>query len=1126
MKRSTIATLRPRLLLMMICMLLAGVLSASALMSTSAAEEVTPLTPADLEYENGNIVLHKHGERIGPDEWKVTVKATVGAVPVEKRTMEVVFLLDISSSMNTDAHDHTQDCYTLICGETEHEHTEACYNMENLTCGLPEHTHGDACYVDQCDQEEHTHSGVTGSCYAECTPENNEDHWYWRGNRYRHFNNTDCVSSGGSYYYLTCTLEEHTHSDACKMLVCEQTEHVHTTDCAELICQENVHTHTSACYSTELACGYTDTSRFGVAMQAAERLISHLPEGTEITRLAFDGDFHTGIDSYYNISTGSGTYMWTAIRKTLNGSYFSTNDSKKIFVILTDGEASYTDKSNSQSAATTLLNTFKDPDGANGSVFTVGFAYDNDVLEQIAGNGGYYMYAEDARELTSAFEKLEQSLTAMLEDPMGTTVGFEKTSIQEIQASGGVISSNEDTIYWHPAEDGSDTVSNSTIAYSYTVQLNEKADLSGGNHTDVPLNNPTNFLYGIKDSGGITDMKSAAFPIPKASYAISSIQTKWQANGQDIRPPTEVESIFCDYASATYIPAFTQDYQTITPTIPISGTNDYYRYIGTTVTADDASLPGVEAVDATEPVAYVVIHQYERVKANELVVGGTKTLIGRDFLPGDSFTFQMTAVTPGAPMPANDTVTITPTSGTSMAFRFDNISFNTEGVYTYTIQELDGALDKVIYDTAVHTLVVTAQLVDSEIVVSYTMDGVSNGHLMIQNRVETGTLKVEKRTVTSHLPEHQEKAFGFLIHIEDVSDRPLNGDYQLQTGTGEVHSITFTNGYAAVTLKAGESAEILGLPDGAAYTVTEDAAGGFTVTSSGTPGAIAADQQSVAAFDNAYQSTGLYQFIGLKTLEGAELERNQFSFSILDEQGQVVGSGKNNADGGVFLDTLYFTQDDIGTKTYTIVEDKGSDTAFLYDPTQYVVTLTIADKGDGTLSVTDDLNGGKITFVNKAISHQLVISKQVAGSIGSRNKAFSFTLSVPDMAGSTLNVSTDNGATFQSITLDAQGETTFSLMDSQSILFYPVSGAYTVTETDAGSYITTVSVDQGAATEGTTASGSVSASGSRVDFVNTLDATIPTGVDTPMASAILCLCLAVAMMAISMAGRRLVRDED
>lgn len=289
---------------------------------------------------------------------------------------------------------------------------------------------------------------------------------------------------------------------------------------------------------------------------------------------------------------------------------------------------------------------------------------------------------------------------------------------------------------------------------------------------------------------------------------------------------------------------------------------------------------------------------------------------------------------------------------------------------------------------------------------------------------------------------------------------------------------------------------------------------------------ITTDEQRVTTFDNVYQSAGLYQFIGRKTLTGATLKLDQFSFSVLDEAGNVVARGKNNADGSLFLDTLRFTQDDIGTKTYTVVEDRETDPSYIYDPTVYVVTLTIADNGDGTLSVTDDLNGRQLLFANECISHQLVIGKQVAGNLGSRSKAFSFTLTVPGMAGEALNVSADGGATFERVTLDAQGATTFTLTDSQTISFYPVTGAYTVTETDQGGYVTTVAVDQGAAAEGTTATGSVSATGSRVDFVNMLEASPPTGVDTPTAGALMCLCLAGALLAISLAGRRLVRDEE
>ena len=1083
-----------------------------------AGAAADPMKPDDLVYENGNIVLRKVAEPTGPGEWKVTVRATVGELPVEKRRMEVVLLLDISSSMDRTAHTHTEECNALICGKNEHAHEEDCYDPTNVSCGKTEHTHTAACYANTCNLEEHTHTEYTGSCYVPCTPQLNANHY--QGNGYHKWNTSCAWSFSGftvTYYHKVCDQEEHTHSNACRNLNCGQEEHTHTTACGELICTEEVHSHTTKCYGTERTCGFTDTSRFGVAVQAAERLIANLPEGTEVTRLAFDRGFYDNINSYYDLETGSGTYMWTGINKTLSGDYFSQSESKKIFVILTDGEANDTNKKNT---ATGQLNTFKDPDGTNGSVFTVGFAYDDAALAAIAGNGGYYMYAENAKDLTVAFEKLEQSLTAMLEDPMSSSVVFDKSTIHEIHTSGGVVSSDQDTIYWHPAEDGSDTVRNSTIEYNYTVSLNDKADMSAGTHSGIPLNDPTNFLYGIKDGNGVTDMKTAPFPIPHVTYAVSSLQTFWKAGNVDIQPPTELESVISNYVSATYIPTFKQDYTTITPVIPITGSNDYYRYIGTTVTADGRPLDGVEAVDATVAVAYRVVHQYERVESDELAVGGTKTLIGRDFLPGDSFTFTLTPVTPGAPMPENSTVTITPDSGTSMVFNFGTISYNEAGTYTYTLQEQPGSAEQMIYDTTVHTLVVTATEVNREIVVSYTMDGVENGHLLVTNRLETGALKVEKRLVTSHLPEHQQKEFGFLINIRDSSNRLLSGVYPMVHSDGTTQSLTFTNGYAAVMLKAGESVIISGIPDGATYTVTEDPAGGFTATATGDTGMIVANQERAAAFSNEYHATGLYQFIGMKRLENAQLELDLFTFSVLDENGQVVARGKNNNDGSIFLDTLYFTEADIGTKTYTIVEDLGSVPGVIYDRTQHRITLTIADPGNGILSVTDGLNGAPIVFTNRFITNQLTVSKAVQGNVGSQNRTFSFLLSLPDMAGQNLFASTDGGATFQSLLLDEQGQATFTLQHGQSFIVYPAAGRYTVTETDAGSYIPTYAINQGARVEGSTASGTADSDGVHVAFVNTLQIATPTGVHTSYGSAVAGILLAACFIVIITMKRR------
>lgn len=116
---------------------------------------------------------------------------------------------------------------------------------------------------------------------------------------------------------------------------------------------------------------------------------------------------------------------------------------------------------------------------------------------------------------------------------------------------------------------------------------------------------------------------------------------------------------------------------------------------------------------------------------------GTKTLSGRDFQSGDTFTFTITRED-GAPAPVDDKgkslteVTIQPTSGEKSAeIDFGTIYFTPEVLgggeektFTYMITEKQGEIDGMTYDTAQRTVLievkrqddgsVTAEVVESE----------------------------------------------------------------------------------------------------------------------------------------------------------------------------------------------------------------------------------------------------------------------------------------------------------------------------------------------------------------------------------------------------------------------------
>lgn len=218
---------------------------------------------------------------------------------------------------------------------------------------------------------------------------------------------------------------------------------------------------------------------------------------------------------------------------------------------------------------------------------------------------------------------------------------------------------------------------------------------------------------------------------------------------------------------------------------------------------------------------------------------------------------------------------------------------------------------------------------------------------------------------------------------------------------------------------------------------------------------------------------------------------------------------------------MNFTHDDIGTKTYTITEDVGTQSGILYDRTEYTVTLNITDKGDGTLSIVPVLPEGeeklKISFTNKYITGQLTVSKEVSGNMGNRYKEFPFKLETAGLA--KLNVSTDGGTTFEEVTL-TNGVYEFKLMHGQNIIFYPVAGEYTVTETDNGDYTTSYSLDGGEAQQGTSCKATLSDNGDTVKFVNNRNVGVPTGVDTPTSAALAGIVMAMAFLAIVYIGRR------
>lgn len=98
--------------------------------------------------------------------------------------------------------------------------------------------------------------------------------------------------------------------------------------------------------------------------------------------------------------------------------------------------------------------------------------------------------------------------------------------------------------------------------------------------------------------------------------------------------------------------------------------------------------------------------------ADTTAVKLVKNITGREFKTGDSFTFRLTAVTAGAPMPKDEAgseiseAVISPVEGTGAEILFGRMTFTQPGFYGYTLTEVPGSIGGMTYDTGAKNFIV------------------------------------------------------------------------------------------------------------------------------------------------------------------------------------------------------------------------------------------------------------------------------------------------------------------------------------------------------------------------------------------------------------------------------------
>ena len=264
---------------------------------------------------------------------------------------------------------------------------------------------------------------------------------------------------------------------------------------------------------------------------------------------------------------------------------------------------------------------------------------------------------------------------------------------------------------------------------------------------------------------------------------------------------------------------------------------------------------------------------------------------------------------------------------------------------------------------------------------NYTAPKYMQAFLGNNGRIEKalpGTLAVSKTVnVDDGLGDYSNKEFTFNIKVNGTAeDKTLKAAIKTGDTFGKVFDLKFgANSTATQKLKGGQTLYVYGIPAGTEYTVTEGSAGdGWSTTKTGDTGTISANQTSTAAFTNTYSVTpatlkGETYLKIQKDLQGRSWQQGEtFKFVLSASEGTPMPDGArlnsdtNNLESYVdvanenvtnFGDIAY---DAPGNYTYSIFERTPADDdqvkGTTYSPEHYTVTVTVANNGNGGLTVT------------------------------------------------------------------------------------------------------------------------------------------------------------------------------
>ena len=287
---------------------------------------------------------------------------------------------------------------------------------------------------------------------------------------------------------------------------------------------------------------------------------------------------------------------------------------------------------------------------------------------------------------------------------------------------------------------------------------------------------------------------------------------------------------------------------------------------------------------------------------------------------------------------------------------FEPITYSAVGTYTYTIAEVSGDAKGVTYDAKEVKVTVEVKDDNGQLVAtpSYEQEPVfTNRYAAASTKQALSVKKVlEGRALEAgefefelldeqgtKLASAKNDAEGNVTFEEQTYSKVGTSKYRIQEVNNGLKNVTYDTKVVEATVEVVDNQAQL-TPS---VTYTHD-----------------------ATFTNTYKAVDpgqpSFSVDAMKELEGREMKADEFQFNLLDSNGNLVATAKNDASGKIRLEHT-ITNPSEGTFTYKVVEKDLGDKEITYDKTVHEVSVTVSKDSEGKFQAKVD-SAKSIVFKN------------------------------------------------------------------------------------------------------------------------------------------------------------------